>query len=122
MSTTESNLVTHARHELELIGEDTDVIDWFLRVVREFASYGHSGGSASVCIPRLDALLRYQNIAPLTADPSEWEDRTEMSGAPLWQSQRNPEAFSIDGGGTYYLLSEKGVMHTSAPARKAAGQ
>lgn len=54
-TTEESNLVTHARRELEMIGEDADVVDWFVSVVREFASFGHSGGSASVCIPRLDA-------------------------------------------------------------------
>lgn len=102
-----SNLVDHARRELALIGEEQDVTDWFASVVEKFAEFGHSGGSAMVCIPRLEMLLRYQPLSPLTNDPAEWIDRAEESGYPFWQSERNPEAFSEDGGQTYWLLSER---------------
>lgn len=101
-----TNLATHARRELELIGEDADVIDWFVRVVEEFASYGHSGGSASICIPRLNQLLQYEPLSPLTDAPAEWEDRAEIMGRPFWQSVREPRAMSADGGKTYWLVSD----------------
>lgn len=130
----ESNLVTHARRELELVGEEQDVIEWFLRVVKEFASYGHSGGSASVCIPRLNQLLCYENLTPLTDDPKEWIQHTPDVFPPdgVWQNSRNGAAFSNDGGKTYYLLSEgandtnRNPIHTSVtkiePEQTACGE
>ena len=105
----------HARHELELIGEESETIDWYCRVIREFASYGHSGGSASVCIPVLNRLLEQRNLSPLTDDPAEWIDQSVPSGYPLWQNRRDSTAFSEDGGKTYYLLEEKVPLHESQP-------
>lgn len=109
MQKRESNLVSHARRELEMIGEEPETIEWYLRVVKEFASYGHSGGSMSVAVPTLQALLSFQNLSPLTKNPDEWMFISEdlwgdTSG--IWQNVRNSEAFSNDGGVTYYLLSE----------------
>jgi len=105
----ESNLVAHARRELRLIGEDTHTITGLCRVVQAFADMGHSGGSAHFASLYLDKLLRYQPLSELTDNPAEWIDRHAegLTTAPLWQSNRNPEAFSIDGGKTYYLLSEQ---------------
>lgn len=104
----DSNLVAHARHELELLGEDRDVIDWYVRVVKAFASFGHSGGSAMATIPVLHDLFQYRALTPLTDDPDEWIDHTDASGGhPMWQNRRQSEAFSEDGGVTYYLLSER---------------
>jgi hypothetical protein len=101
------SLVEHARRELERIGEDTDMVDWYCRVIAEFASFGHSGGSASVAIPVLHELLQFHPLSPLTGDPAEWRDISEYQGGkPGWQNLRNSEAFSEDGGKTYYLLSE----------------
>jgi len=113
--TADSNLVAHARRELELIGEDSDVIEWFIRVVREVVSYGHSGGSASICIPRLNQLLRYEPLGPLTDAPGEWEDRSEMSGRPWWQSIRDPRAMSHDGGRTYWLVTDSDISDEVRP-------
>ena len=118
-------LVDHAARELEIIGEDAETKAGLLRVVQAFADMGHSGASAHFCANALDALLRYKPLAPLTNDPAEWIDRTEISGGhPMWQSARNSEAFSSDGGRTYYLLSEvetvgDGVrpIHTAADPR-----
>jgi hypothetical protein len=119
-----SNLVEHARRELELVGEDQETIDGLLRVVQAFSDMGHSGGSASVAIPMLNELLSYRNLMPLTDDPSEWFHHGEdVAGRPggVWQNIRNSEAFSNDGGKTYYLLSEGGndmkrePLHTSVP-------
>jgi hypothetical protein len=98
-----SNLVDHARRELELIGEEPEIIDGYLKVIQAFADMGHSGGSASIAIPTLNRLLQFQNLKPLTDDPSEW-NQVDILG---WQNNRNSEAFSTDGGKTYYLLSER---------------
>lgn len=107
----DGNLVKHAKRELELMGEDDDVIAWYLDVVRAFAKFGHSGGSAMATIPVLHDLLQYKNLTSLTNDPDEWfyhgEDTWGSEGG-VWQNIRNGEAFSHDGGMTYYLLSEGG--------------
>ena len=101
-----SNLVAHAKRELSLIGEDQDTIDGIVNVVQAFADCGHSGGSAPFAIAYLEDLLKYRPLSDLTDDSDEWTDRTEMSGYPIWQSTRNPEAMSEDGGKTYWLISE----------------
>lgn len=104
----ESNLVTHARKELELLGEEPEIIDGLLRVVQAYADMNHSGGSHSVCLPMLTALLDFKNLKPLTDDPDEWiHISDDMAGRPdLWQNTRNYECFSHDGGKTYYKLSD----------------
>jgi len=96
-----SNLVDHARRELALIKEDEDTTRGILAVIQAFADMGHSGGSAAICIPRIEKLLRYDNLSPLTNDPDEWN----AVGNSMFQSNRNPAAFSQDGGKTYWLLS-----------------
>lgn len=99
-------MVEHARRELALIGEDPDVTEYLVGLVVAFAAYGHSGGSAAITIPRLCRLLRQEPLAPLTSDPGEWEDRSEMSGYPLWQNRRDGRAFSEDGGRTWRLVGD----------------
>lgn len=116
-----SNLVNHARRELELLGEDEDTIIGYLNVIQAFSDMGHSGGSASIAIPVIHELLQFKNLRPLTNDPAEWyHHNAEMAGTDnCWQNIRNGEAFSNDGGKTYYLLSEGGndrnrrPLHTS---------
>lgn len=98
------SLVEHTRREMTLLGEDTDVIEWMISVVEKFAEFGHSGGSASILIPQLNQLLQYETLTPLTCDPHEWQDWSEISGAPVWQNKRNSKAFSEDGGKTYWLV------------------
>lgn len=110
-----SNTADLARRELERIGEEPDVIDWYCRVIDEFMSMGHSGGSASVAIPTLCKLLRQEALSPLTNDPREWINRSDISGYPLWQNRRDGRAMSGDGGRTYYLVDEPqaaGSKHT----------
>lgn len=115
----QSNLVDHARRELELCGqaaEDPAYAESIVKAVEAFVSFGgHSGGSAMLAIEQLHTLLQFKNLAPLTDDPDEWLDVTDMSGAPLWQNRRNSTAFSQDGGKTYTLLQEDGDSDSGRP-------
>lgn len=113
-----SNLVEHAKRELALAGNDEDFNNSIIKAVEAFSSFGHSGGSASVAIPMLNDLLQFKNLTPLTDDPDEWNHvGEEVWGEPggVWQSQRNSEAFSNNGGKTYYLLSERSELKLGAP-------
>lgn len=117
------SLVEHAQRELHLCGqakEDPGYAASLVAAVAAFASYGHSGGSAGCAIQQLVTLLNYGTLSPLTDDPGEWHDVSGMSGAPMWQSRRNPQAFSQDGGKTYYLLDE--VDEVRRKAAEAAGR
>lgn len=100
-------LVEHATRELELAGVEEDVRPSIIAAVEAFASYGHSGGSASVVVPMLHDLLQFKNLSPLTSRWDEWNDVAEMAGFVVWQNNRCSEAFSYDHGHTYYLLSEE---------------
>jgi len=103
-----SNILDHAKRELELAGNDDDFNKAILNSIEAFLAYGHSGTSAEVGIEILSDLLRFRNLTPLTDDPAEWMEVTDG----MWQSCRNAEAFSKDGGQTYYLLSEgEGKSH-----------
>ena len=118
-----SKLVEHAKRELELLGEEPETIEGYLKVVQAFADMGHSGGSASVAIPVLNELLQFKNLKPLTDDPKEWFEHDGGYGVEnnyvFWQNIRNGAAFSHDGGKTYYLVTEgahdgnRQPMHTS---------
>lgn len=102
-----SNLVEHARRELNLLGqtaEDPAFAASLVATVAAFASYGHSGGSTAAATDMLGRLLRFEALTPLTSDPAEWEDRSEMSGTPLWQNLRDPRVFSEDGGQTWHVV------------------
>ncbi len=117
-----SNLVDHARRELELIGEEPETIEGYLKVIQAFADMGHSGGSASVAIPTINELLEFKNLSALTDDPNDWfhhEEGVWGEAGGGWQSIRNPEAFSNDGGETYYLLSEGGKNNNRNLLRKS---
>jgi hypothetical protein len=121
------SLVEHARRELELCGqvkEDPAYAQSIVAAVAAFASYdGHSGYSAMAGIEQLSTLLHFGTLSPLTDNPDEWMRVTDAE--PMWQSLRNPQAFSTDGGSTYYLLDEreaagsmdKTPMHRSKQAK-----
>jgi hypothetical protein len=54
----------------------------------------------------------------LTDDPKEWVQHEESifpGQDGCWQNKRRGEAFSTDGGKTYYLLSEGGNQNNPNP-------
>lgn len=103
-------LVEHAERELRLCGqyeEDPEFSESLIRAIREYSSYGHSGGSHFAAVHMLTELLNFRPLSPITDSPEEWVDVAEMSGYVLWQNKRRPDAFSKDGGKTYYTLEER---------------
>ena len=110
-----SNLVNHAKRELEMIGEEPEIVEGYLKMIRIFAKMGHSGGSASVFIPTLNQLLQFKNLMPLTNNPNEWND----VGNKMWQNNRNSAAFSNNGGKTYWLLSEGAHAQNRKPLHRS---
>jgi hypothetical protein len=115
-----SKLVEHAQRELELLGEfksDPAYAQSIVCAVAAFAAYGHSGGSASAGVAVLKRLLEFRNLSPLTDDPKEW---MEVDDSLMWQNRRNGEAFSGDGGKTYWLLSEGAHSGSRSPLHNSA--
>jgi len=103
-------LVEHARRELELCGQFEQYPAYaqsIVAAIAAFASFGHSGGSAECAIEQLTKLLQRRTLTPMTDDPEEWHHHGEdVAGVPggLWQNQRDPAAFSTDGGKTHYFV------------------
>jgi hypothetical protein len=122
-----SNLVRHARRELAMLGEDAETTEGLVKVIQTFADMHPSGGMASIFIPMINELLQFHNLTPLTDNPDEWAlVNLQISDLDdnIWQNIRRSEAFSNDGGKTYYLLSEGGndqhrePLHNSEPYLK----
>jgi len=97
-----SDLSKHAIGELSLIKEDPKIILWYVSVIEAFNIMQLPQEAADHCVATLTQLLRYGNLAPLTDEPKEWI----QIGDNLWQSIRNRDAFSNNGGTTYKLYSE----------------
>jgi len=111
MTTDDSPLIQHAEAEMRRAGlydDDADyggmVPDAVLNVVRAFAGDGHSGSSAELVASILEKVLRFEPLTPLTPDPAEWMDVSDVSGVEMWQSLRNPTFFSEDGGASWYTI------------------
>ena len=110
-----SNLVNHAKSELHILGTDVsdpEMAKGLIEIVELFAKMQHSGGSAAWAIAILSELLAFHNLTPLTSDPDEWYDH-----GGVHQNVRRSEAFSKDGGKTYYLTSDRepNPIRISAP-------
>jgi hypothetical protein len=106
----ESNLILHARRELELIGEEPETIEWYIRVIKEFSDFGHSGASAWFTTNTLERLLRFEPLAYITNRSEDWiHVAEEQWGRPggIWQNRRDGRLFSNDAGQTYYNVHDK---------------
>jgi hypothetical protein len=108
-----SNLVKHAKKELELAGlfdKDSDyngmVGDAVLELVKVFSKQGHSGFSANWVLDIFDKVARYQNLTPIGKSKDEWMNVSDMSSEPMWQNTRRGTTFSRDGGKTWYDIDD----------------
>ena len=103
-------LVEYAQDELKrhgLFDKDSDYDGMLgtavMDLITVFSIQGHSGASAYMVSELFNKLSRYEPLSALTNDPSEWLDYGESN---FLQSTRRPDAFSADGGKTYYCLDE----------------
>lgn len=96
----ESNLVKHARYELELAGyfkENGDIDELMandvLELINVFSKQGHSGFSAPHCIQLFKQLANYEIITPLTGKDDEWNDISGINGGEMYQNNRDSRVF-----------------------------
>lgn len=95
-----SNLVAHAKDELERAGlfrEDSDyggmLGDAVLKMVQQFADEGHSGFSAGMAVSLFERLARFEPLTPLTGADDEWTECEELNDKPMYQNKRCPHVF-----------------------------
>ncbi|GAA3940481.1 hypothetical protein [Hymenobacter algoricola] len=125
----ESTLVYHARAEMKAAGlweEDADyggdVANAVMQLIQVLSYQGHSGGSHALTMDLFSKLAHFKPLGPLTNNPDEWMS-LEYADDPTWQSRRQSDAFSKDGGKTYYTLDGpegRDFINTSAEAKVAA--
>jgi hypothetical protein len=101
------DLVEHARRELERAQMDPKVKEDYLKILRLVSRINRSGIPPVFNITTLFRLLHRQNLTPLTDAPEEWMlVRPDIWEIEQWQNCRNDDAWSYDGGKTYWLMSE----------------
>lgn len=96
-----STLLEHARNELKLIGMTEDSADEMnaqmttniLELVKTFTEQGHSGFSANYCISMFEKLARYETIAPITGEDSEWMEVFNHDNKVTYQNKRASNIF-----------------------------
>lgn len=108
-----SNLVAHAKNELQLAGlfdEDSDYNGALgkavLELVKVFAKQGHSGFSAAMTLKLFNEVANYKPLTPIGKSKDEWMDISGMSIDPTWQNKRRSTTFSRDGGKTWYDIDD----------------
>ncbi len=77
----DSNLLKHARRELQLVGYDLNqkeedpnkwIVENVLELLTVFAKQGHSGSSAPYCIKYFEKLANFEPLTPLQGTDDEW--------------------------------------------------
>lgn len=100
-----SNLMTHARNELQGCGYKLDGTDEpynkaaaeaILALIALFSEQGHSGFSGNYCLKAFAALANFEPLGPLTGADAEW---CEVAEGTMWQNRRCGHVFkdSVDG-------------------------
>jgi hypothetical protein len=108
-SSEDSNLVAHAKRELEIAGlfdkdsaYDGMIADCVMQLMAVLSSQGHSGGSADMTIGIFGAVSRYKPLTPITSSPDDWSQPVD----DMWQCKRQGDLFSYDAGKTWYSVDD----------------
>ena len=110
-----SAMYKHAIVELSLIKEEPKIVLWYVYILEAYNAMNLTEEASDHCLQTLNRLIRYENLAPLTNEPMEWVKVAD----DLWQSIRNYDAFSNNGGETYKLYSENNdVEHATMKMEK----
>jgi hypothetical protein len=112
-----SPLVAHAEEEMRRAGLYDEASDYggmipesVMKLVKVLAEDGHSGGSHWLTMQVFNKVANFKTLTPLTNDPSEWTEVSEMcpvAQRPVYQNRRDSAMFSNDGGKTYYSVDDK---------------
>jgi hypothetical protein len=97
-----SAMSKHAIVELSLIKEEPKIMLWYVSVLEAYNIMQLTEEASDHCLETLTRLIRYENLAPLTDEPLEWVKVADS----MWQSIRNYDAYSNNGGKTFKLHSE----------------
>ena len=123
---TDSNLVAHAKRELELAqmlnaepdeetseslnGYNNMMGEAVLELVKVFSKQGHSGFSAGMTLQMFERVASFGTLSPndhsLYHDVSEYYGKDVVPGTHL-QDSRDSKWFSDDGGETWYNVDDK---------------
>ncbi len=99
----------HAIYELAYQGITGTDADNITTIVGTFANYTDPVEREAI-LQKVLLLLQFKPLSDLTNEPAQWVDRSPtIGGNPLWQSKRNPDAWSRDGGETYFYASQAGA-------------
>lgn len=111
-----SNLTEHAQYELtraSLFDKDADYGGAHAKAVMDlvtvFSDQQHSGASAAITLGLFYQLAQFKPIGPITSDPDEWMNVSDISGDPMWQNRRRGTSFSRDGGKTWYDIEDESL-------------
>jgi hypothetical protein len=104
----------HAIYELDYQGiVDPDRAN-IITIVGTFANYTDPVAREAI-LQKVLLLLQFKPLTPLTNELAQWVDRSPtLGGNPLWQSKRDPDAWSHDGGAHYFYASQTGAQYQSA--------
>jgi hypothetical protein len=106
----------HAAYELTYQGMTGTDHDNILTIVGTFADYTDPAEREQI-VQKVMTLLAFKPLSPLTNESAQWVDRSPtIGGNPLWQSKRDPDAWSHDGGLTFYYSSETGSQYQAIDA------
>lgn len=103
-----SNLMTHARNELQGCGYKLDgtdepynkaAVDAILALIALFSEQGHSGFSGTYCINAFKTLANFEPLGPLTGADAEW---CEVQDGTMWQNRRCGHVFKDAADGPAY--------------------
>lgn len=105
------SLIEHAQFEIEFAGLDQpwsqgneNVAEATLAAIKAFENLTPTERNWTLLF--VEKLAKHENITPLTNDPGEWEDATEIAAEPMWRNKRNPNAVSFNNGMNYVLFSD----------------
>lgn len=107
-----NNLIAHAEREMgsrppvvsessALGNPDRWMYDHVMLMIRLFCLEGHSGMSASFARHRIDRLLAYKPLGPLTGEPDEWMTGHLISDGERAQNRRRSSIFRDADGVAY---------------------
>lgn len=111
----QSRLVAHAQHEFSLLPKpvneaDADLQqflqDGVLDLLFVLSQQGHSGGTMDDMLSLFNRLANFDNLSPITDNPADWVDMSEVASKPFWQNKRNSKLMSEDGGKSYFDVNE----------------